>query len=119
MKARLVPAALALSLCLSGCGHMLFQPIREELNHPEDFGYRPDRVSFASEDGTRLSGWYFKAKDPKGVIVFFHGNGENISTHFAALVWVLDHGYEFFIFDYRGYGASEGELDRAGAVSDG
>lgn len=116
---RALLALLLLALPASGCGQLFFQPTREEEVRPELFGFHPERVTFPSLDGTLLSGWYFKSRHPKGLIVFFHGNAENISTHFVSLAWILDQGYDYFIFDYRGYGASQGEPSRAGAVADG
>ena len=53
------------------------------------------------------------------MLVFFHGNAENISTHFQTLTWILKHEYDFFIFDYRGYGASAGKPDPSGILMDG
>ncbi len=58
-----------------------------------------------------LHAWYFKQtqKERKGIVVQFHGNGQNLTTHFLFFKWMIDHGYDFLIFDYRGYGASSGE----------
>jgi fermentation-respiration switch protein FrsA (DUF1100 family) len=70
----------------------------------------PRQIEFKNSDGKKLVGWYFKADGkPKANILFFHGNAENISSHFLALHWILSHGYSFFIFDYPGYGGSEGK----------
>ncbi len=85
-------------------------------------GVRPQDVTFSSKNGARLHGWYFTNKSgssPKAILVQFHGNAENVTSHFAALAWVLDHGYDFFIFDYQGFGKSEGKPTVDGAVEDG
>ncbi len=58
-------------------------------------------------------------KKPKGFILFFHGNGQNRSSHYLALSWVLEKGYDFFIFDYQGYGESEGKPSPEATVNDG
>lgn len=50
--------------------------------------------------------------------MFLHGNGENISTHFANLYWLLEYGYDGYIFDYRGYGKSEGLAEIDGVMRD-
>ncbi|GLQ32186.1 hypothetical protein GCM10007876_26650 [Litoribrevibacter albus] len=44
----------------------------------------------------------------KGRVVFFHGNAENISTHFGSIHWLPKEGYEVLAVDYRGYGKSTG-----------
>jgi fermentation-respiration switch protein FrsA (DUF1100 family) len=53
------------------------------------------------------------------LIIQFHGNAENISTHFLSVAWLTKYGYDIFSFDYRGYGASAGKPSVKGAVQDG
>jgi uncharacterized protein len=111
---------LFLVLC-SACSHVFYQPTREHFLDPKkEFKLKYDDVSFVSKDGTRLHGWFFPAttKEVKGTIVQFHGNAQNISTHFFSLIWLIDHGYNLFTFDYRGYGKSEGESTQKGVYED-
>ena len=88
---------------------------------PELLSYVPDEVHF--KDGKLdITGWYFK--QPKGKVVkarllFFHGNAENVSSHFVSLYWLLEHGYEFLIYDYPGYGISEGRPTPENTVTSG
>lgn len=117
-------AALIFGGILSGCSSLLYFPTRVQHYDPAKMDVKWDDVVFPSLDGTRLGGWYFHHKDsklkkPKATLVFFHGNGENRTSHFATLVWLLDYGYDFFIFDYRGYGNSEGVPNPKGTVEDG
>ncbi len=56
---------------------------------------------------------------PKGILVQFHGNGENMTSHFMFSYWLPAQGYDVFIFDYRGYGASDGKPSVKGAIEDG
>ena len=77
-----------------------------------------------SADGTRLFAWLFHhegfAKQrAKAAILFYHGNGENLSSHYLSMIWSLRKGYDFLIFDYRGYGRSEGSPSPQGTVEDG
>lgn len=86
-------------------------------------------VRFQSADGTRLHGWYFENKstnhdknkpDAKRTLVFFHGNAESVATSgtwLCGLARQLD--VNAFIFDYRGYGGSEGKPYQKGIVADG
>lgn len=48
----------------------------------------------------------------KGTIVQFHGNAENITSHYLSLVWCTRNGYNLFTFDYPGYGRSSGKTTR-------
>ena len=51
-------------------------------------------------------------------MIHFHGNAQNLSAHFSYIDWLPASGYNLFVFDYRGYGWSEGRPSRAGAVKD-
>ena len=76
-------------------------------------------IYFASADGTQLHGWYLPAKgQAKQTVLFLHGNALNISVQLAAVYWLADYDYDVYIFDYRGYGRSGGEVSLPGAISD-
>lgn len=66
-----------------------------------------------------LISWSFEANDAKAVVVQFHGNGQNLSSHFRSLYWVLDHNMSLFAFDYPGYGGSEGSPNPKNTVEAG
>ena len=110
---------LCATIMLSSCTNMLFVPSKQFYYTPDVVDVDYDNVYITSADSTRLHGWRLKTEQArKGNVLYLHGNGENISTHFANLYWLLDYGYDGYIFDYRGYGLSEGEPDLDGAVSD-
>jgi len=69
-----------------------------------------ENVWFTSADGTRLNGWFFAThrKPELATIIFFHGNGGDISNVGWLAQRFADHGFNVLIFDYRGYGASDG-----------
>lgn len=77
-------------------------------------------VFFTAGDGTRLHGWYAAQDDPSAVILFAHGNAGNI-THRADVLERLhrDLHCTVLVFDYRGYGKSEGSPSEAGVLADG
>jgi fermentation-respiration switch protein FrsA (DUF1100 family) len=112
-------------LFLSACSSLLYYPTHSLHFPPARFGLEPEEVRFRAADGTPLFGWLFRhtegapKEQPKGAILFYHGNGENLSSHYVSLIWALKKGYDFFIFDYRGYGRSEGFPSPAGTVADG
>lgn len=103
-----------------GCSHVFYQPSPKHFVTPTQFKLKYEDLYFQSKDGTKLNGWFFPAKTEKvkGTIVQFHGNAQNISTHFFSLIWLIDHGYNLFTFDYRGYAKSEGEPSQAGIYQD-
>ncbi len=68
-------------------------------------------VWFEAKDGVKLHGWYIPREGAVATLLFFHGNAGNI-THRLENVFFLHHlQLNVFIFDYRGYGRSEGDPD--------
>jgi dipeptidyl aminopeptidase/acylaminoacyl peptidase len=78
---------------------------------PDQLGLEYREVFFASADGVRLHGWLLPARTETiaGTVVFLHGNAQNVSSHIASVFWMPAAGFNVFLFDYRGYGASEGK----------
>ncbi len=110
---------ILLLLILSSCTNLFYQPSNRQFFKPEAFKLAYEDIYFKSSDGTKLHGWFFKGKgEPKGTIVQFHGNAENISSHFLGLAWLINEGYNLFTFDYRGYWLSEGDANPDGVYLD-
>jgi alpha-beta hydrolase superfamily lysophospholipase len=106
----------------SGCSSLLYYPAREELVNRKEIPIQPVDLEFRSEDGTKLHAWQMKSPKPglsKCVVLQFHGNGQNLSTHFYNMYWMLAHGFDYISFDYHGYGSSEGEPSPKATVEDG
>jgi uncharacterized protein len=83
-------------------------------------GFRYEDVHFTSADGTKLHGWFIPHPNPTRAILYCHGNGEDVASvgELAAhLSNVLQ--ASVFVFDYRGYGHSEGSPNEAGCIADG
>ena len=86
------------------------------MNFPEDDwsprGIVLEDAWFAAADGTKIHGWYVPHETPRAVVLFCHGNAGNI-THRADVIRALHDrvGAAVLIFDYRGYGKSEGKPD--------
>jgi len=112
--------ALAAVLPLAGCTHLFFKPTRHIHRDPAAQGLKYEAIKFASGDGTELTGMFFApAGAPKATVVHFHGNGQNMTAHYPYSAWLAAEGYNVFIFDYRGYGASGGKASLDGVVQDG
>lgn len=122
---RSIVCALAAVGLLAGCVQQLFYyPDRVLYETPDRAGLTFEEVSFPSRDGTRLAGWFIPARntasprEAKGTVIHFHGNAQNISTHWRFIEWLPHAGYNAFVFDYRGYGASEGTPSPPGVFED-
>ncbi len=110
----------AVLLLLSGCTHLFFQPSGGVFSDPAEDGIKYEVIKFRSGDGTELTGMFFPSKGaPLATIAHFHGNAQNMTAHFPYSAWLAREGFNVFIFDYRGYGASGGRPEMGGLVQDG
>ncbi|MDD4965212.1 MAG: alpha/beta hydrolase [Gallionella sp.] len=118
-------ALLLLSLLLTGCvSSPFYYPDSVLYSTPTSVGLKFENVEFTSSDGTRLTGWFIPAtgyQDPKhakGTVIHFHGNAQNISAQWQFVSWLPQRGFNVFVFDYRGYGKSQGTPDPKGVFED-
>ncbi len=79
-----------------------------------------EEVWLQATDGTKLHGWFFPHAEPRVVILYGHGNGEDAERNSRLMARLHDElQASVFIFDYRGYGLSEGVPHEAGVILDG
>lgn len=79
----------------------LFKGPYEEVNIPVDASSILNFVKFFPADTTST----------KGIILYFHGNRENINRYAAASVYFTKHGYEVWMLDYPGFGKTTGKFN--------
>ena len=111
----LLALAIAARLLLTS---LAFHPTREVGATPEDAGLRYEDVTLTAADGVRLHAWYVPAENARATLLFCHGNGGNLSWRVDSLRIFHDLGLSSLIFDYRGYGRSEGKPSVAGVALD-
>jgi fermentation-respiration switch protein FrsA (DUF1100 family) len=110
---------LMLGLALPACTSLVFHPTREHVLTPDQIGLAYRDVEFQAADGVRLHGWFLPARAPRiGSVLFAHGNAQNVSSHIGSVAWLPAAGFDVLLFDYRGYGSSEGEASLAGLQLD-
>ena len=99
-----------LFLFFSGCGSLFFYPQKQLYDNPVARQFSPEDIYFKTSDGLTLNGWFFQAAstEARATILVLHGNAENLSTHVNSVLWLIKEGFNLFIFDYRGYGKSQG-----------
>lgn len=93
-------------------------PSRDVTATPEDIRLSYEPVAIVTEDRIKLDGWFIPAQDARGVLLFFHGNAGNISHRLDSLKIFNDLRLSVLIFDYRGYGRSEGRPSEQGTYRD-
>ena len=101
----------------------VYQPSRPMDANGSELGRPFEDVHFQTADGLKLNGWFFPAdKDSSRqhlVYLLCHGNAGNISHRLEHVATLLETGASVFIFDYRGYGRSEGRPSEDGTYLDG
>ncbi len=97
----------------------IFFPARYPVGEWNPAGLDFEDVTFLSSDGTRLHAWYVRRERPRAIILFSHGNAGNLS-HRAETIRLLNRlvGVSVMLYDYRGYGRSEGRPHEKGILND-
>lgn len=96
----------------------LYSPLREVPYTPDELGLDFENVEFKTDDGLRLTGWYIPVENSQYTVLFCHGNGGNIMHRLDSINLFYKLGLNCFIFDYRGYGESEGKPSEEGTYLD-
>lgn len=111
---------MAFGLITAGCNHLFYYPDPYQRLDPSRVEVAFEELAIPSTDGLTLHGWWLKTRGTRsGVVLQFHGNAQNMSTHFLFVAWLAKEGFDVVTFDYRGYGRSPGSPDRDGMVADG
>ncbi|MHC4842384.1 MAG: alpha/beta hydrolase [Planctomycetota bacterium] len=98
--------------------HFVYFPTLELEYTPQDIGLDFEDITFETEDGIKLNAWYIPAPNAEFTILFCHGNGGNISHRLDSINLFNQLEFNCFIFDYRGYGLSEGNPSEQGTYID-
>jgi len=85
---------------------------------PADIGLAYDTVRLTAGDGTRLHAWFVPATTARGTLLFNHGNAGNIAHRLDSISLFHSLGLNVLIFDYRGYGESDGKPSEKGTYLD-
>lgn len=104
-----------------GGNRFFYMPSGPIAETPATYNYKYEDITFPALDGVALNGWFLPAmsvEKAKGTVVFSHGNAGALGHHFGFVAWYVRAGYNVFMYDYRGFGKSKGEIARAGVVSD-
>lgn len=94
--------------------HMVFFPLTEIEQTPQDWDLQYEEVKLKTADHVSLSSWYLPYPEAKKTVLFFHGNGGNISHRGDSLYIFHKLRLNTLIVDYPGYGESEGSPSEQG-----
>jgi alpha-beta hydrolase superfamily lysophospholipase len=98
--------------------HFLYFPLKELEATPQDIGLPFKEVNLKTSDDCQIHGWFIGDQKAKDVVLFYHGNAGNISHRLDSIDIFYRLGFNVFIFDYRGYGRSEGDPSEEGTYLD-
>lgn len=98
--------------------HSIYFPMKEITITPEAIGLHYEEVYFRTSDKKRLHSWFIPNDKAEFTVIFCHGNAGNISHRLEKIALFHNLGLNIFIFDYRGYGKSEGMPSEAGLYKD-
>ncbi len=123
-SARLVLVCVVLFVMLRWFEHsQVYHPDRVLNASGAELGRPFEEVLFKASDGVELNGWFFPANtnSPRArlAVLVCHGNAGNISHRLELCRALLDTGVSVFVFDYRGYGRSQGRPSEEGTYRDG
>jgi len=87
---------------------------------PTDINISFQEVRLTDDTGPQLYSWILKSSSApaKGIILFLHGNAQNISFHLPSVAWLTLQGFDVFMLEYRGFGLSQGNASIKGALTD-
>lgn len=105
---------------------LIYFPCRYPRGDWNPAGLDLDEVWLRTDDGVRLHGWFCRCQpvtrrpdDDGRVLLYCHGNAGNVTTRADIIrAWQRHFGLDVLIFDYRGYGKSEGRPDEGGLYRD-
>ena len=95
-----------------------FFPYQGEDVTPDRLGVAHTPLTIETADAERLRAWHLPQKDAIAQVVYFHGNGGNLSLWADVLVGLWRNGFEIVAVDYRGYGLSTGTPTEHGLYRD-
>ena len=96
----------------------IFFPMKDLTSDPSLVGLEYEDIYFTTSDGRKLNGWFIPAEGAEYTLILCHGNAGNIGHRLEKLRILHDLDLNVFIFDYRGYGRSEGVPSESGLYKD-
>lgn len=121
IKLLILLALLYLGVCLLAWlfqSRLIYFPGPPPARTPDDYGLAYDEVALTTEDGLRLQAWYLPVESAPGCVLVCHGNAGNIEHRLMLARAFQAMGLSVLLFDYRGYGNSQGHPSEEGTALD-
>lgn len=99
-------------------GAFIFQPSKLPKDHVYKLNYDYEEFLHNVEKGVLINALLIKAKKPKGVIFYCHGNAGNLQRWVTLVEYLVEMNYDVYIMDYRGFGKSDGAVSEEAFYED-
>ena len=99
-------------------GKAIYRPTRTVRQTPRYIGLDYEEIELIARDGVRITGWYVPARQGHKTLIFCHGNAGNVGHRLYKIAIFHGLGQNCLIFDYRGYGKSQGKPSEKGTYLD-
>jgi alpha-beta hydrolase superfamily lysophospholipase len=92
---------------------LTFYPTRPDPAKPWPLPAATQQLGFEASDGVRLHGWLLRSQQTpsRGALLYLHGNAGNLFDFLPVAQHLRDGGFDVLLWDYRGYGRSEGKVE--------
>ena len=97
---------------------LVYHPMADIEMTPADMGWDYEDLTLSTADGVNVNAWFVPAPDARAVLLFCHGNAGNIGHRLDSIRIFRNLGLSVLIFDYRGFGRSEGRPSETGTYQD-
>ncbi len=98
---------------------LIYFPGRSLEPKPTDLGLEYDDLFLTASDGVRVNGWALPPQGtPRGWVLYSHGNADTMAIRVGIMKPLVERGLGVLLYDYRGYGRSEGRPDEDGTYRD-
>lgn len=97
---------------------LMFLPSTLEQDYKYQFDYPFEELFLKTEDEATINALHFQAENPKGVILYFHGNAGDLSRWGKITEFFVEKQYDVLVMDYRTYGKSIGKLSEEAIYKD-
>lgn len=96
----------------------MYRPVRDVPYTPADLGLVYEKVALKTDDGLKIAAWFIPCEKAKKTVLFCHGNGGNMAHRLDTINILNELGLNCLLFDYRGYGDSQGKPSENGTYLD-
>ena len=114
---------LLINFLVLSCSPVFYQPDSFIYSNPSQFGLTATNhfVDVDADTRIHIREFFAVGRAPgkeDGIVVFLHGNAQNMTSHIVQVQWLAKSGYRLFMPDYRGFGLSKGKSDQQGVLED-